>query len=294
MAAKLNLDKLDLQIIHEMMETAEISYAELGKKLFVSGGTIHVRIKKLHELKIVKGTRLNVDLRQLGYDITAFVGIYLEKSSLYDSVAKDLESIPEIVRLNYITGNYSMFLEIVYFALSGGDLSIGIGWTVLFILINAYQLYVLLRDRWSLRLPEKEGPLLREALHGLDDSQISRLLKATEWIDCQVGDVLTTQDAPVDALYFMCSGRATVAVENAVIAHLEKGAFVGEIAYLTGNAATATVTIEEPSRLLKFSKMRMAKVTGADDQINGIIYQLLGRDLALKMRRSNTERVLQK
>ena len=38
MAAKLNLDKLDLQIIHHMMENAEISYAELGKKLFVSGG----------------------------------------------------------------------------------------------------------------------------------------------------------------------------------------------------------------------------------------------------------------
>lgn len=49
----------------------------------------------------------------LGYDITAFVGIYLEKSSLYDAVAKDLMNIPEIVRLNYITGNYSMFIEIV-------------------------------------------------------------------------------------------------------------------------------------------------------------------------------------
>ena len=80
MAAKLNLDKLDLQIIEAMMENAEISYAELGKKLFVSGGTIHVRIKKLHEFNIVKGTRLNVDLKLLGYDITAFVGIYLEKS----------------------------------------------------------------------------------------------------------------------------------------------------------------------------------------------------------------------
>jgi Lrp/AsnC family transcriptional regulator for asnA, asnC and gidA len=113
MPTKLNLDKLDLQIIHEMMETAEISYAELGKKLFVSGGTIHVRIKKLQEFKIVKGTRLNVDLKQLGYDITAFVGIYLEKSSLYDTVAKELMAIPEIIRLNYITGNYSMFIEIV-------------------------------------------------------------------------------------------------------------------------------------------------------------------------------------
>lgn len=113
MASKLNLDKLDYRILSEMMENAEVSYADLGKKLFVSGGTIHVRIKKMQELGIVKGTRLNVDLKALGYDITAFVGIYLEKSSMYDAVAKELQRIPEIVRLNYTTGNYSMFIEVV-------------------------------------------------------------------------------------------------------------------------------------------------------------------------------------
>lgn len=113
MATKLNLDKLDFQIIQEMMATAETSYADLGKKLFVSGGTIHVRIKKLQELGIVKGTKLNVDLKALGYDVIAFIGIFLEKSSLYDTVAKELKKIPEIVRLNYTTGNYSMFAEIV-------------------------------------------------------------------------------------------------------------------------------------------------------------------------------------
>ena len=113
MSHKLNLDKLDYQIIQEMMENAEISYADLGKKLFVSGGTIHVRIKKLEEVGVVKGTKLSVDLKSLGYDVIAFIGIYLEKSSLYDTVAKDLRKIPEIVRLNYTTGNYSMFAEIV-------------------------------------------------------------------------------------------------------------------------------------------------------------------------------------
>jgi Lrp/AsnC family transcriptional regulator for asnA, asnC and gidA len=113
MSAKLNLDKLDFQIIQEMMEDAEISYADLGKKLFVSGGTIHVRIKKLEELKVVKGKRLSVDLKSLGYDVIAFIGVYLEKSSLYDTVAKELRKIPQIVRLNYTTGNYSMFAEIV-------------------------------------------------------------------------------------------------------------------------------------------------------------------------------------
>jgi Lrp/AsnC family transcriptional regulator for asnA, asnC and gidA len=112
-SGKINLDKLDFQIIQEMMGNAEISYADLGKKLFVSGGTIHVRIKKLEEAGIVKGTKLNVDIKQLGYDVIAFIGIFLEKSSLYDTVAKELKKIPEIVRLNYTTGNYSMFAEIV-------------------------------------------------------------------------------------------------------------------------------------------------------------------------------------
>src|ERR1700750_125988 len=113
MAVKLNLDKLDFQIIQEMMEDAEISYADLGKKLFVSGGTIHVRIKKLEEIGVVKGTKLSVDIKTLGYDVIAFIGIFLEKSSLYDTVAKELRKIPEIVRLNYTTGNYSMFAEVV-------------------------------------------------------------------------------------------------------------------------------------------------------------------------------------
>lgn len=113
MIAPLNIDKLDLQIIQHLMQDANISYADLGKKLFVSPGTVHVRIKKLQDNGIVSGTRLHVDLKKLGYDVIAFIGIYLEKSSLYDVVAKDLRKIPEIVRMNYTTGNYSIFAEIV-------------------------------------------------------------------------------------------------------------------------------------------------------------------------------------
>jgi Lrp/AsnC family transcriptional regulator, regulator for asnA, asnC and gidA len=109
----LNIDKLDVQIIQHLMQNADISYAELGKLLFVSAGTIHVRIKKLQEAGIVSGTRLHVDLKKLGYDVIAFIGIFLEKSSLYDAVAKELKKIPEIVRMNYTTGNYSIFAEIV-------------------------------------------------------------------------------------------------------------------------------------------------------------------------------------
>ena len=113
MPPSLNIDKTDLLIIQQLMQDATISYAELGKKLFVSAGTIHVRIKKMQEAGIISGLRSHIDLKKLGYDVIAFVGIYLEKSSLYDAVARDLKKISEIVRLNYTTGNYSIFAEIV-------------------------------------------------------------------------------------------------------------------------------------------------------------------------------------
>ena len=113
MSSDLNIDKLDLSIIQQLIHDGNVSYAEIGKKLYVSAGTIHVRIKKLQEAGIIGGLKYNVDLKKLGYDVIAFIGIYLEKSSLYDVVAKDLRKIPEIVRMNYTTGNYSIFAEVV-------------------------------------------------------------------------------------------------------------------------------------------------------------------------------------
>ncbi len=113
MSSELNIDELDLKLIQKMMENADHSYAELGEELHVSAGTIHVRIKKLTELGVIKNKILKVDYKKIGMDVVAFVGVYLEKSSLYDSVAKQLKKIPQVVRLNYTTGSYSMFIEIV-------------------------------------------------------------------------------------------------------------------------------------------------------------------------------------
>jgi Lrp/AsnC family transcriptional regulator for asnA, asnC and gidA len=109
----LEIDKTDYQILSLLLNDASIPFTDIAKKLNVSGGTIHVRMKKMEQMGIVKGTQLNIDFSKLGYDITAFIGIYLEKSSFYDQAAKGLMQIPEVVNLHYTTGNYSMFLKIV-------------------------------------------------------------------------------------------------------------------------------------------------------------------------------------
>jgi len=113
MSKEIDIDDLDRRILSTLMRNAKKPYTEIAKELYVSGGTIHVRMRKLEEAGIVKGYNLVVDHTKLGYDISAFLGIYLDKSSLYDQVAKELENIPEVVAAHYTTGLYSIFAKIV-------------------------------------------------------------------------------------------------------------------------------------------------------------------------------------
>ena len=104
---------MDRKILAKLMRNAKKPYTEIAQELYVSGGTIHVRMKKLEDAGIVKGYNLMVDYEKLGYDVIAFLGVYLDKSSLYDEVAKELEAIPEVVDAHYTTGLYSIFVKIV-------------------------------------------------------------------------------------------------------------------------------------------------------------------------------------
>ena len=107
------IDNLDVQILSILMKNATTPYTEIAKELIVSGGTIHVRMKKLEELGVIKGASLEVDPQKLGFDITAFLGIYLEKGSQYNDAVKQLKEIKEIVELHYTTGEWSIFAKIV-------------------------------------------------------------------------------------------------------------------------------------------------------------------------------------
>lgn len=113
MYKNVEIDSLDRQILSTLMHNAKMPYTEIAKKLYVSGGTIHVRMKKLEDAGVVKGYSLDIDYGKIGYDISAFLGVYLDKSSLYDEVARELAKIPEVVEAYYTTGLYSIFIRII-------------------------------------------------------------------------------------------------------------------------------------------------------------------------------------
>jgi len=111
--SKINLDEIDRKILSILMKNAKTPYTDIAKEIHVSGGTVHVRMNKMEEMGLVKGANLSVDYEKLGYDISAFLGIYLNKSSMYEDVAAELTKIPEVVGAHYTTGAYSIFAKIV-------------------------------------------------------------------------------------------------------------------------------------------------------------------------------------
>lgn len=107
------LDELDLQILDTLVKDSRTPYLEIARQCHVSGGTIHVRMKKMEDLGIIKGTKLIIDSSKLGYDVCCFIGIYLDKATSYPSVLNEMHSIKEIVELHYTTGDYSIFAKVI-------------------------------------------------------------------------------------------------------------------------------------------------------------------------------------
>ncbi len=106
------MDEIDHQILDTLIENARTPFTDIAKKLNVSAGTIHVRVKKMEEERIIKGATLSVDYEKMGYSFIAHIGIYLEKTAMTKEVIADLEKIP-FVTIAYITaGKYNIFCKI--------------------------------------------------------------------------------------------------------------------------------------------------------------------------------------
>jgi len=110
--AKFKLDEIDHQIIDMLIENARTPFTDIAKKLLVSAGTIHVRVKKMEEEGVIKGSTLTVDYDKMNYSFIAYVGIFLEKSSFTKQIIIELNKIPEVTVAHLTTGKFAVFCKI--------------------------------------------------------------------------------------------------------------------------------------------------------------------------------------
>ncbi|AHG74480.1 transcriptional regulator AsnC [Mannheimia bovis] len=110
---KLEIDKLDQQILRCLIKDARIPYAEMAKDFGVSAATIHVRVEKMRQAGVIQSTKIVVNEQKLGYDVCCFIGIILKSAKDYDKVIAKLNEFDEVVEAYYTTGNYSIFIKVM-------------------------------------------------------------------------------------------------------------------------------------------------------------------------------------
>jgi Lrp/AsnC family transcriptional regulator for asnA, asnC and gidA len=105
------LDNLDRKILNIIMDNARMASKDVAEQCGVSRAAVHQRIQRLIEMGVITGSGYKVNQRKLGYNTCTYVGVRLEKGSLYRDVATELAKIPEIVECHFTTGPYGMLIK---------------------------------------------------------------------------------------------------------------------------------------------------------------------------------------
>ncbi len=108
----IKLDELDHQILQILIKNSRTPFTDIAKELLVSAGTIHIRVKKMEDLGVIKGATLIIDYEKLGYTFIAYVGLFVDNSSSFPSIIQEIKNIPEVTVAHLTTGKFALFCKI--------------------------------------------------------------------------------------------------------------------------------------------------------------------------------------
>ena len=98
------IDFLDKKILSILSKNARIPFKDVAAECNVSRAAIHQRV--------ITGSGFDVNPKSLGYSTCTYVGINLEKGSMYKDVVERLKHIPEVVECHFTTGPYTMLVKL--------------------------------------------------------------------------------------------------------------------------------------------------------------------------------------
>ncbi|MGM9868049.1 MAG: Lrp/AsnC family transcriptional regulator [Sodaliphilus sp.] len=106
------IDELDKKILQIIMKNARIPSKDVAMECGVSRAAVHQRIQRMIDTKVIMGSGYYVNPKSLGYTTCTYIGIKLERGSMYRTVVPELEKIEEVVECHFTTGPYTMLIKL--------------------------------------------------------------------------------------------------------------------------------------------------------------------------------------
>ena len=106
------MDGTDRRILELLSANGRISYAELARRVGLSGPATHERVAKLEASGVIRGYAALLLPEAVGLGVTAFIGIVQTADSEIDEVVAGVSELPEIEACYFLAGAESFLLKV--------------------------------------------------------------------------------------------------------------------------------------------------------------------------------------
>lgn len=163
-------------------------------------------------------------------------------------------------------------------------------WAAALALANAGQLLrIAHRNRRSIITAEQRD-LIETVLQVQDPQQMRELLEIITWRDARPGEVLMWEGQKAPPLIYMVSGTASIERDGVEVGACASGDFMGEMSLISGQRASASVTVVETARIAVFDRECLLRLAERIPAMASALDKTFNRGLTEKIQRMNKAR----
>jgi Popeye protein conserved region len=156
-------------------------------------------------------------------------------------------------------------------------------WNVLFAVINVVQVAVIIKQRSGVHFTEEEKELHDTLFKNFAPFEFMKLMRVGQWLEAKQGQILATEQKPIDSIMLIYNGLVGVESKGKEVAQLKDGNFIGEVSFITGGAATATVKALQPTRYVAWPKEAISQLLNRNPSMRFAMQAMLSTDLSKKL-----------
>lgn len=159
-------------------------------------------------------------------------------------------------------------------------------WEIAFVAVNVIQLLILWYYQKRHRFSDEETRLVEAMPADVDRRTVRRLLRLAQQGTSEAGAQLTTAGMRPERLYFLTDGVAQVERDGRIVAVCGPRDFIGEMSFISGEPANATVVAAKPLRFYTFDQARLRRAVESDADIRRALEACFNRNLSGKLART--------
>ncbi|MBI3128933.1 MAG: cyclic nucleotide-binding domain-containing protein [Candidatus Tectomicrobia bacterium] len=173
-----------------------------------------------------------------------------------------------------------LWFVLMYFA---GFSSLALVEQSLLLTINVVRIVMLVKERRGVSFTEEEQELYRTVFSRFSPVEFLKIIRLAEWRNGGPGELLAVQNQPVNHLIMIYNGEVAIVKEDHEVVHLRDGTMIGEMSFLRGGNATATVRVVRPTRYVAWPQEDLRKLLRRNPTMDVAMQSVLSADLINKL-----------